>query len=109
MPVQCAVALTKEKSMTANTYKVNRLIKQVDELGAVNAQIAVLQRQADDLKATLKASGYDEVIGTTFRAVISTKTTARLDSKLVRKILTPTEVDECTVESTSTSISLYDL
>lgn len=88
---------------------VRRLSNAVDKLGAINAQISALQAQADEIKATLKASGYDEVIGAQFRAVIVTKDTARLDSKLVRNYLTPRQVDECTKVGTSTSISLYDL
>jgi len=88
---------------------VNKLCAAVDQLGELNAQIATLTRQADELKALLKASDYDEVIGDHFKAVISTRTTARLDTKLVRGFLTPAEIDSCTKESTSVSISLYDL
>lgn len=86
-----------------------RLIATVDKLGDLNARIARLTKEADALKAELKGSGLTEIAGTTFRAVISTRTTARLDTALVRSILTPRQVDACTVESTSTSISLYDL
>jgi hypothetical protein len=85
------------------------LTTHVDALGSLNAQIAVLAKQADKIKAILKASGYDEVHGDMFRAVITHKTTARLDTAMVREILTPAQVEECTKESTSTSISLYDL
>ncbi len=91
------------------SLSVRSLTKAVDQLGSLNAQISVLAKQADAIKATLKASGYDEIKGKVFRAVISTKTTARLDSKLVKGVLTPRQIDDCTVESTSTSISLYDL
>lgn len=88
---------------------VKRLQKQVDEYGALNAQISLLQRKADAIKAELKNSGYEEIFGQSYRAVISTRTTARLDTKLVREYLTPEQVDYCTTESTSTSLSLYDL
>ena len=94
---------------TAPVLSVKRLTTMVDTLGELNARISVLTKQADALKKSLKTSGFDEVIGTSFRAVISTRTTARLDTELVRGILSPFEVDACTVESTSTSISLYDL
>lgn len=94
---------------TRPALSVKRLTAMVDDLGELNARISVLVKQADALKKSLKTSGFDEVIGTSFRAVISTKTTARLDSGLVRGILSPSEVDACTIESTSTSISLYDL
>lgn len=94
---------------TRPTLSVKRLTAMVDNLGELNARISVLTKQADAIKKSLKSSGYDEVIGTSFRAVISTRTTARIDAGLVRGILSPAEVDACTVESTSTSISLYDL
>lgn len=86
-----------------------RLCKSVDDLGALNAQISQLVAQANLIKLTLKESGFDEVIGKAYRAVISNKTTARLDTKLVRGCLTPRQIDECTVESTSVSVSLFDL
>lgn len=91
------------------TRTAKKLAATVDKLGELNARIASLTKQADAMKAELKGSGLTEIAGTTFRAVISTKTTARLDTKLVRNLLTPRQVDACTVESTSTSISLYDL
>jgi len=88
---------------------INRLCKAVDTLGSLNAQIAALTKQATQIKDELKASGYDTVEGHTFRAQIVTKTTARLDTKAVRQFLSPEELDECTVESTSTSVSLFGL
>jgi len=94
---------------TRPALSVKRLVTMVDDLGELNARISLLVNQADALKKSLKTSGYDEVIGTRFRAVVSTRTTARIDTELVRGILSPAEVDACTVESTSTSISLYDL
>lgn len=92
-----------------STATVNKLCESVDQLGQINAQISALTAQANKIKKAIKESGYDEVAGHLFRAVITTKTTARLDTALVRKILSPVEIDECTVESTTTSISLYDL
>ena len=66
-------------------------------------------QKADEIKLTLKESGYDEIQGDVYKAVVSTKLIARLDTKLVRNFLTPAEVDACTRESTSVSVSLYDL
>jgi len=92
-----------------SALSARRLAKMVDELGMLNAQISALATKADAIKKTLKETGYEEIFGSTFRAVIVTKTTARLDTKEVRKLITPAQVDFCTRESTSTSISLYDL
>lgn len=95
--------------VTTKTPSKKRLMQMVDDLGGINAQISLLQRKADEIKTTLKECGADEVFGNSYRAVISRRTTARLDTAAVRSILTPRQVDACTVESTSTSISLYDL
>lgn len=97
--------------MTAATVKLStrKLSNMVDKLGTLNAQISALQKQANELKDTLKSSGLEDINGTMYRAKIVTKTTARIDTSAVREFLTPMQVDACTVESTSTSISLYDL
>ena len=86
-----------------------RLSKKVDELGALNAQISLLARKADALKAELKASGYEEIFGQSYRAVISERISDRLDSEAVRKLLTPEQVRFCAKQSESVSLSLYDL
>jgi type II secretory pathway component PulM len=92
-----------------SVISVRRLQKNVDELGALNAQISALTRKADAIKSALKESGYDEILGQSYRAVVSTRTSARLDSAKVRKLLTETEIEQCTTESVSVSLSLYDL
>lgn len=92
-----------------SALSARRLSKQVDELGALNAQINILTRKADAIKKTLKESGFEEIFGQSYRAVISNKTTSRLDAEAVRKLLTPLQVTACTKASDSTSLSLYDL
>lgn len=96
-------------ALATQTISTRKLSNMVDQLGELNAQISALTKKADALKATLKSTKLDEIEGSRFRAVISTKTTARLSTEKVRQILTPMQVDLCTVDSTSTSISLYDL
>jgi len=88
---------------------IDRLCAKVDTLAALNAQIAALTAQATEIKDELKASGYDEIRGDHYKAVIVTKTTCSLDVKKVRKLLTPAQVDLCSVDRVSTSISLFDL
>lgn len=92
-----------------SALSARRLSKQVDELGALNAQISILTRKANAIKATLKDSGFEEIFGQSYRAVISTSTKNLLDSEAVRKLLTPIQVESCTKQSKSTSLSLYDL
>lgn len=45
--------------------------KLVDELGRLNAKVADLIVRIDEIKSTLKESGYGEVEGRLFRATIS--------------------------------------
>lgn len=83
-----------------------RLTKMVDELGAINAQISRLQAEADGIKAILKATGATEVIGSVFRAVITSTESEVIDSKKVRQIMG----DAVPTKSVRrTSISLFDL
>lgn len=89
--------------------QAKKLVAAVDNLALINAEISRLQDQADVLKKQLRESGAEEIIGTLHRAVIITSTTARIDTKLVRKLLAPAAIDECTVDSTSTKVCLYDL
>ena len=86
-----------------------RLSNAVDRLGHLNAQIAALTRQAEEIKDALKESGETEVIGRTFRAVVTETTQITLDTKMVKAILTPAQVDACSVASHCQRVSLYDL
>jgi len=88
---------------------VDALCAKVDTLAALNAQIAALTAQATEIKDELKKSGYDEIQGDHYKAVIVTKTTCSLDVKKVRKLLTPAQIDLCSVDRVSVSISLFDL
>jgi len=92
-----------------NTTVIDALCAKVDQLAALNAQISKLTATATEIKDELKAAGYDEIQGEHYKAVIVTKTTCSLDVKKVRKLLTPAQVDLCSVDRVSVSISLYDL
>lgn len=85
------------------------LSAQADELGTLLAQIKALTDKADAIKKDFKKSGYDVIEGDLFKAVIVTKTTCALDSAKVRLLLTPSQVDLCSVDRTSTSVTLYSL
>lgn len=93
----------------ASSISTRRLSNLVDKLGDINAQISRLQGDADAVKGILKCTGMDEVYGRTFRAVISTSTSIRLDQKLIKGMLSASQIMTASVSSTSTRISLYDL
>lgn len=85
------------------------LSRNVDKLGALNAQIALLAKQADAIKADLKAIGAGEYFGKSFKAVVSDRETPRLDSAKVKALLSPAQIVSCTAVSKSVAVSLYDL
>lgn len=93
---------------TKSTRKVD-LPGKVDQLGVLNAQIAALSKEADAIKAALKASGNKEVSGRLYRAVISTSTRTTLDSEKVKAILTPQQIIDCSKTSSSTTLTVYGL
>ena len=66
---------------------MNKLIKMVDQLGLVNAQIAALEKQAKAIKAELVAAGLDKIEGAEFCATIVTSQRAQLDIDAVREKL----------------------
>jgi hypothetical protein len=81
----------------------------VDQLGALNAQISALNQQAEAIKKILRDSGAGEYRGEVFRAVVSERSSSRIDSTKVRKILTDEQLAEVVSEVRSTSVSLFDL
>lgn len=80
----------------------------VDKLGELNAQIKALAKQADAIKDKLVASGYSEIEGKLFRAVISVRSSSRLDSKMVKAFLSPEQIELASKVSESVAVSLYD-
>ena len=79
------------------------LAKQVDRLGALQAQIADLEKIETAIKNELKAIGDGAFEGDLFRATVATSNRETLDMKAVREKLTPqfiaahTKVTEVTV------------
>ena len=94
-----AVIQLSERALAAN----------VDKLGAINAQLAALNAKAREIKDKLIASGFGEIEGKQYRAVISVKESVRLDSKLVKAKLSPIDLAACMKAVESVSVSLYDL
>lgn len=74
------MSATKRKS--ASVPKVD-LVKVVDDLGMIKAQISTLCQQERDLKAILVAEGVGEYEGNLFRATVSQYDQERLDMDAV--------------------------
>ena len=58
-----------------------------DQIGQLDAQIKALTKQLDELKATAKASGLDEIEGRVFVVSISKDIKATLETAKVRQEL----------------------
>ena len=65
--------------MTTNTL--------ADQIGHLNAQIAVLTEQLEALKKQAKDSGLSEIVGNTFVVTVSSSIRASLDTAKVKKEL----------------------
>lgn len=55
-----------------------------DQIGQLDAQIKVLTKQLNALKAEAKATGFDEIVGTVFVVSISKDIKATLETAKVR-------------------------
>jgi len=64
-----------------------RLANSVDRLGALNAQISALNKQADAIKAEIKSAGDGVIEGRSYRATVSTTLVVRLDPAKARAVL----------------------
>lgn len=85
--------------MTTNTKvasRVNDLGALVDQLGKLKAKIAALCEQEKAIKDELVLSRLPNIDGSLFRATISTGERCTLDTELVKTLLTPDQVLQCT-------------
>jgi regulator of replication initiation timing len=58
-----------------------------DQIGQLDAQIAVLTKQLEALKAQAKSSGLDEIVGNIFVVTVGKSIRASLDTAAVKKEL----------------------
>jgi len=64
-------------------------IKEIDTLGSLNEQIAILTKQADAIKSKIKQAGICEAKGKVFTATISRTTRTQIDAAKAKLILGP--------------------
>lgn len=96
------------QSSTVVVFSAATLSRTVDQLGALNAEMAELKAKATKLKAKLVQSGESSINGKYYRAVIVKRESVRLDTDKAKALLTPAQVTACSVTSSSTAVSLYD-
>lgn len=70
---------------TLTPSEIKRLsnVTLVDEIGSLNAQIKVLEKQIDALKAEAKSRGKERIDGNLFYVTITPSIAATLDTKAV--------------------------
>lgn len=92
----------------------SKMAEVVDRLGWVNAQIAELKAQADDLKAELIADNNGqggEYAGMKYRAVVSVRESMKVDWKKIAEKLEPSRqlIAANSRPAVAMVVSLYDL
>lgn len=92
-----------------NTKPLPLLSRVVDELGALHAQISILQAKADGYKAQLIRSGESEINGKLFRATVSHVTREQFSAKLAKGLLSSAQIAECTGMVEFDTVSVKDL
>ncbi len=94
----CAAALTQKQ-----------IVRTVDKLAALKAQIANLELEADNLADLLKYQGEGVYFGNMHKFMVATVTGQRLDTRLAQTFLTPTQLVECMKSTSTTTGRLYAL
>lgn len=94
----CAAALTQKQ-----------IVRTVDKLAALKAQIANLELEADNLSDLLKHQGEGVYFGNLHKFLVATVTSQRLDTRLAQTFLTPVQLAECLKPTSITTGRLYAL
>ncbi len=71
----------------------------------INRSLAEL----DGIKASFKAQGDGEYLGTGHRLTVTTSVVTRLDTSLVKSVLTPAQIVACTATSEVTRVLLKEI
>lgn len=93
-----AAALTKKQ-----------IVRTVDKLAALKAQITNLEAEADNLSDLLKYQGDGVYFGNMHKFMVATVIGKRLDARLAQTFLTPGQLVECMKSSSTTTGRLYAL
>lgn len=93
-----AAALTKKQ-----------IVRTVDKLAALKAQITSFEAEADNLADLLKHQGEGVYFGNMHKFMVATVIGKRLDSRLAQTFLTPGQLLDCMKSTSTTSGRLYAL
>lgn len=100
--------MAKTNSIAAQLTK-KQIVRTVDKLAALKAQITNLEAEADNLSDLLKYQGDGVYFGNMHKFMVATVTGKRLDSRMAQTFLTPGQLLECMKSTSTTSGRLYAL
>lgn len=98
----------KHSTAVAAALTQKQIVRTVDKLAALKAQISNLEAEADNLADLLKLQGEGVYFGNMHKFMVATVTGQRLDTRLAQTFLTPGQLAEC-LKITSTTGRLYAL
>jgi hypothetical protein len=100
--------MAKTNSIAAQLTQ-KQVIRTVDKLAALKAQITNLEAEADNLSDLLKYQGDGVYFGNMHKFMVATVIGKRLDARLAQTFLTPGQLLECMKSTSTTSGRLYAL
>ena len=86
-----------------------QIVRTVDKLAALKAQISNLETEAENLSDLLKLQGPGVYFGNMHKFMVATVTGQRLDTRLAQTFLTPGQLAECLKPTSTTTGRLYAL
>ena len=99
----------KHSTAVAAALTPKQIVRTVDKLAALKAQITNLEAEADNLADLLKYQGEGVYFGNMHKFMVATVTGKRLDARLAQTFLTPGQLLECMKTTSTTSGRLYAL
>ena len=75
-----------------------------DRYAQIKAEADAWAKKLDEVKAEIKATGVEEIVGTNFIVTIGLSERSTLDNKKVKELLTPAQITACSSTSLVTTI-----
>lgn len=99
----------KHSTAVAAALTQKQIVRTVDKLAALKAQISNLEAEADNLADLLKLQGEGVYFVNMHKFMVATVTGQRLDTRLAQTFLTPGQLAECLKTTSTTTGRLYAL
>ena len=83
---------------------MSNLSNLADRYAEIKAEADAWAKKLDEVKAEIKATGVEEIVGTDFTVTIGLSERSTLDNKKVKELLTPAQITACSSTSLVTTI-----